>query len=892
MTSAAVSRTVRTFEANGRTYRYFSLEEAERAGLARVEGLPYSLKVLLENLLRNHYQGRAVAIEEITSLGNWLDRRTSDQEIAYHPSRIIMPDSSGIPLLADLAAMRDAMADLGGDPQQINPLSQVDFVVDHSVIVDVQGRAGAAARNLEIEYERNSERYEFLRWAQQAFTGLRVVPPGHGIIHQINLEALARCVVLEGDDPPLAYPDTVLGMDSHTPMINALGIVGWGCGGLEAGAAMLGQPVSLSIPEVIGVRFVGALRAGITSTDLVLTVTERMRGKGVVQKFVEYCGPGLANLDMPTRATIANMAPEYGATIGFFPLDEKSIAYLRQTGRTDEQVALIEQYARVQGLWRADTADEPQFTDVVEIDLSAIEPSIAGPRRPQDRVPLGKARQSLEAALDDNAKARNGARVPVEGETYTLGDGDVAIAAITSCTNTSNPQVIVGAALLARNAVARGLTAKPWVKTSFSPGSQVVADYLEQAGLQSSLDALGFQVAGYGCMTCMGNSGSLQDGITVAAEQNGLTLAAVLSGNRNFEGRVHPNCRVNYLASPPLVIAYAIAGTMTIDLTTEPLGHDKYGAPVFLKDIWPSDAQINELIGSIITPELYKARYANIFEGDEHWRALPVRGGPTFTWNNASWYMRRPPFFARLARESREPSDIIGARPLAIFGDSITTDHISPIGAIGSKSAAGQYLLANGITQPNFNSFGSRRVNHDVMVRGTFANPRIKNELADGREGGFTRHMPDKQPMTIYDAAMQYRRDGVPLVIVAGADYGTGSSRDWAAKGTMLLGVRAVIAESFERIHRSNLIGMGILPLQFTGGETRKSLQIDGNETFDLTDIASLSPRASIACTIRRAHSATRDVTLLCRIDTGYELEYFRHGGILPFTLRRMLDAA
>jgi aconitate hydratase len=888
--TSRVSRTIGTFEANGRTYRYFSLASAEREGLARVTGLPYSLKVLLENQLRHHHQGRTVTIDDIAALGRWIERRTGGEEIAYHPARIIMPDSSGIPLLADLAAMRDAMIDLGGDAKRINPLSQIDLVVDHSVIVDVQGRPDALERNVALEYQRNGERYKFLRWAQQAFSNLRIVPPGHGIIHQINLEYLAQCVITEGEEG-LAFPDTVLGMDSHTPMINALGILGWGCGGLEAGAAMLGQPVTMSIPEVIGVRFIGALQAGVTSTDLVLTVTERLRRKGVVQKFVEYCGPGLANLSMPTRATIANMAPEYGATVGFFPIDEETIAYLRQTGRSNEHVNLVEAYAQAQGLWRSDEA-EPVFTDLIGIDLAAIEPSIAGPRRPQDRVALTTAKQSLDAALARPEAKRRDERFAVEGESYTLGDGDIALAAITSCTNTSNPQVIIGAALLARNAVRRGLRTKPWVKTSFSPGSQVVADYLQRSGLEAPLDALGFQVVGYGCMTCMGNSGPLQDNIATTIEQHGLTLAAVLSGNRNFEGRIHPNCRISYLASPPLVVAYALAGTMAIDLTSEPLGEDETGTPVYLRDIWPAEDEINAVIGAVITPDLYRERYAEVFAGDARWRDLPVRGGATFTWKNESWYLRRPPFFSKVGREPRFPDDIAGARALAIFGDQITTDHISPIGAIGPKSAAGEYLSSNGIAPRDFNSFGSRRVNHDVMIRGTFANARIRNELADGREGGFTRHVPDGRIMTIYDAAMQYRRDGVPLVVVAGADYGAGSSRDWAAKGTKLLGVRAIIAEGFERIHRSNLIGMGILPLQFRPGESRMSHRLDGSETYDLNGIADLMPGSDVSCVIHRQDGSTDPIGLVCRIDTAYELEYFRHGGILQFMLRRMLQAA
>lgn len=884
------------FESGGRKFRCFSLPAAEQRGLGPVSKLPRSLKVLLENLLRHQYYGTAVAPEDVAALANWTLDRKGGRDIAYHPARIIMPDSSGIPLLADLAAMRDAMAELGGDPRSINPLSHVDIVVDHSAIVDVFGRQDAAARNLAIEYERNAERYEFLRWAQEAFANLRIVPSGQGIIHQVNIEHLARVVLTEesddGREAAVAYPDTVLGMDSHTPMVNSLGIVGWGCGGIEAGAAMLGQPVSMAIPEVVGVRFVNALQPGVTATDLVLTVTERLRKHGVVQKFVEYFGPGLAGLPMATRATISNMAPEYGATIGFFPIDRETLAYLRGTGRDEARIALVEAYARVQGLWAEADAEEPIFTDVIEIDLAKVETSLAGPKRPQDRIALKDVKSSLDRILDAPGVTRKQAQVVVDGVKYLLSDGDLAIAAITSCTNTSNPHVIIGAALLARNAAARGLSVKPWVKTSFSPGSRVVAEYLERAGLQSSLDALGFQIVGFGCMTCMGNSGPLNGDIARAADEEGLMLATVLSGNRNFEGRVHTCCRINYLASPPLVVAYAIAGRMTIDLASEPLGVDRDGKAVHLADIWPSDEEIARIIEEVVTPDLYRERYADVFSGDEHWRRLRKIVGDTFTWNPDSLYIRRPPFLTGISREALPPGDISGARVLAMFGDSITTDHISPIGVIGNDSPAGSYLSGKGLNSREFNSYASRRVNHDVMVRGTFANVRLRNEMAGGREGGFTVHMPDAKPMSIFDAAMTYRAENTPLVIFAGADYGAGSSRDWAAKGTLLLGVRAVIAESFERIHRSNLIGMGILPCEFEPGSTRKTLGLDGREEIDLLGIAGIEPRGRVECVIRRASGESRKIPLICRIDTAYELEYFRNGGILQFMLRQMLKAS
>jgi len=895
MDETEVANTVRTLDVNGTTYRNFSIPAAEAAGIGRVGTLPYSLKIVLENLLRNRHSKRAVTSADIAALSRWLAARNAGDGIPYFPSRIVMPDASGLPLLADLAAMRDAMISFGTDPTLVNPQLRIDVVVDHSVIADVTGRPDAARRNLELEYERNGERYRFLRWAQQAFDNLHIVPTGNGIIHQVNLEFLASMVCQEtAGDQAFVYPDTVLGMDSHTPMINALGVLGWGCGGIEAGAAMLGQPVSMIVPEVIGVRFVGALRKGVTATDLVLIVTEWLRNKGVVQKFVEYCGPGLAGLSMPVRATVANMAPEYGATVGYFPIDRETLAYLRATGRPEEHVALVEAYTKAQGLWQDETTAEPVFSDVIEIDLAEVEPSIAGPSRPQDRLPLSGGPASLAAAVAARSKPENRERrTAVRGADFTLGHGDIVIAAITSCTNTSNPKVIIGAALLARNAVARGLAAKPWVKTSFSPGSRVVADYLAKSGLQTALDALGFHIAGFGCMTCMGNSGPLAPRIEQAIDANDLIVASVLSGNRNFEGRIHSKCRVNYLASPPLVVAYAIAGSMTIDLTRDPLGHDRDGKPVYLTDIWPDDAEIDTVIRETVLPDLYVKRYAKVFAGDPQWQALQACGGATFDWDKRSTYIRKPPLFSATAREPTPIEDIRDARALAILGDSVTTDHISPIGTIARDSDAGRYLLAQGIAAVDFNSYGARRINHEVMMRGTLGNIRLRNEMVPGTEGSFTRHMPDGEVMSIFDAAMQYAAERVPLVIVAGAAYGTGSSRDWAAKGVRLLGVRAVIAEGFERIHRSNLIGLGVLPLQFAPGESRATHGLDGSEIYDIVGLQKrLAPSAIIPCLVRRADGTLETIECRCRIDTSYELEYIRHGGILPFMLRHMLAAA
>ena len=886
--------TLDTLTVGDRSYRIHSLRKAKEAGLSGIDRLPYSLKVLLENLLRNE-DGVTVDPGHIRALAGWADTAAGGEEIAYRPSRIMIPDSSGIPLLADLAAMRDAIVDLGGDPDRVNPRTTIDFVVDHSANVDVAGRSDALKLNLDREYERNGERYAFLRWVEKAFRNIRVMPPGLGIIHQVNLEYLARVVWTREDDGEThAYPDCLLGMDSHTPMVNAMGILGWGVGGIEAGAAMLGQPVSLVIPEVVGVILTGRLREGVTATDLVLTVTERLRRKGVVQKFVEFNGPSLSHLPLSDRATIANMAPEYGATTGFFPIDRETVAYLRSTGRDQELLDLVEAYARAQGLWRDDDTPLPRYTETVTIDLGEIEPSVAGPRRPQDRVPLAGARASLAEALDQMVPdGRRGATFALPGHGGEIRHGDLAIAAITSCTNTSHPSNMIGAGLLARRAVERGLKPKPWIKTSLAPGSQIVAEYLALSGLQSDLDALGFQIVGFGCMTCMGNSGPIDPEVTRAVDENGLVAGAVLSGNRNFEGRIHPKCRVNYLASPPLVVAYALAGTLDIDLTAEPLGHDADGNPVMLADLWPTDAEIAALIREVITPELYLERYARAFEGDDRWNALSVTGSRTFDWAGGSTYIRQPPFFAGIGRDPQPVGDVTGARALAILGDSITTDHISPIGVIAPDSPAGRYLLDGGIGERDFHSYAGRRVNHDVMVRGTFANVRLRNELVPGREGGFTRHFPDGGDMSIYDAAMRYRAEGVPLVIVAGRDYGSGSSRDWAAKGARLLGVRAIIAEGLERIHRSNLLGMGVLPLQFKSGTTRKTLALDGTETYDLPDLAaSIAPGADIACRIRRADGSVTDIELTCRLDTAREVDYFLNGGMLNFVLRDLLAAA
>ena len=885
-------KTRMTLRSGDRDYDYFSLGAASRAGLGDLSRLPVSLKVLLENLLRNE-DGRTVTVEDVKAVAEWLETRTSDREIAYRPARVLMQDFTGVPAVVDLAAMRDAVVALGGEPKRVNPLSPVDLVIDHSVMVDVFGTSDALAANTAFEFRRNGERYAFLRWGQGAFDNFRVVPPGTGICHQVNCEYLARVVWSGAEEGgrTVLYPDTLVGTDSHTTMVNGMAVLGWGVGGIEAEAAMLGQPISMLIPEVIGFRLKGALQEGVTSTDLVLTITEMLRKKGVVGKFVEFCGPGLDRLTLADRLTIANMAPEYGATCGFFPVDGETLRYLTFTGRDHEQVKLVEDYARAQGMWRDADALEPIFTDSLELDLGDVEPSLSGPKRPQDRVSLAGAKAGFAAALPALAKTDAGIAAKVEGQDYSLRHGDIVIAAITSCTNTSNPSVMVAAGILAQKAVARGLTRKPWVKTSLAPGSQVVADYLVAAGLQDSLDALGFNIAGFGCTTCIGNSGPLDPPIAKAVEENGLAVAAVLSGNRNFEGRINPHVKANYLASPPLVVAYALAGSMTIDLTGEPLGADRDGQPVYLKDIWPTGAEIRAAIERSISREMFRARYANVFEGTRQWQEVKRVTGETYAWDGDSTYIKKPPYFDGFSKEPPAGfTDIEAARPLALLGDSITTDHISPAGDIKKTSPAGAFLIGRGVAPADFNSYGARRGNDDVMMRGTFANVRLKNEMAPVTEGGVTTFQPSGEVMSIYDAAMRYKQAGVPLVVIAGKEYGTGSSRDWAAKGTNLLGVKAVIAESFERIHRSNLVGMGVLPLQFKNGDTRHSLGLEGSERFDILELnARIAPRADIEVIVTRADGSRFRLTTLCRIDTLDEVDYFRHGGILHYVLRDLV---
>ncbi|MEQ9088187.1 MAG: aconitate hydratase AcnA [Alphaproteobacteria bacterium] len=884
-----------TLTAGSQTVTYFSLAKAAENGLGDISRLPFSLKVLLENLLR-HEDGRTVTADDIRAVADWLKERKSDREIAYRPARVLMQDFTGVPAVVDLATMRDAMQTLGGDPEKINPLSQVDLVIDHSVMVDYFGTADAFRKNVEVEFERNRERYTFLKWGQNAFRNFRVVPPGTGICHQVNLENLAQVVwTSEIDGETVAYPDTLVGTDSHTTMINGLAVLGWGVGGIEAEAAMLGQPVSMLIPEVVGLRLTGQLSEGATATDLVLTVTEMLRKKGVVGKFVEFFGPGVGELPLADRATIANMAPEYGATCGLFPIDGKTTDYLAFTGRDEARVALVEAYARAQEMWRTDDAPEPVYTDTLELDLATVEPSLAGPKRPQDRVRLSAAAEGFARTLDDAVggdKKKAATRVAVEGGGYEIGNGDIVIAAITSCTNTSNPSVMVGAGLVARKAAAKGLKVKPWVKTSLAPGSQVVTDYLEKAGLQDDLDKLGFNLVGYGCTTCIGNSGPLAPPVEAAIESGDLVVCSVLSGNRNFEGRISPHVRANYLASPPLVVAYALAGSMHVDLQNDPLGEGADGKPVYLKDIWPSNHEIHETVQAALSRDMYETRYANVFTGDEVWRGIETTNAKNYDWDANSTYVQQPPYFESMSIDPDSPEDIVDARPLAILGDSVTTDHISPAGAIKADSPAGAYLTDHGVAPHDFNSYGSRRGNHEVMMRGTFANIRLRNEMAPGTSGGITRHMPDGAQMPIYDAAMAYQDAGTPLVVVAGKEYGTGSSRDWAAKGTKLLGVRAVIVESFERIHRSNLVGMGVLPLQFKDGVTRETLKLDGGETFSISGIGDLKPRAELKCIVRRPDGGTEEVALLCRIDTEDELDYFRHGGILSFVLRKLRKSA
>ena len=881
-------KTRSTLEAGGKRYNYYSLEKAG-AALGDVSRLPFSMKVLLENLLRFE-DGVTVTHEDLQAMADWQKERRINREIQYRPARVLMQDFTGVPAVVDLAAMRDAMKNLGGDPQRINPLVPVHLVIDHSVMVDEFGTPRSFERNVELEYQRNGERYEFLKWGSQAFDNFQVVPPGTGICHQVNLEHIAQAIWSGPDQTgeEVAYPDTLVGTDSHTTMVNGLGVLGWGVGGIEAEAAMLGQPVSMLIPEVVGFRLSGELKEGITATDLVLTVTQMLRAKGVVGRFVEFFGPGLDALSLADRATIANMAPEYGATCGFFPIDERTIDYLKLTGRNDDRIELVRAYTKAQGMWRDASTPDPLFTDTLELDMSIVEPSLAGPKRPQDRVRLSEVDELFNAELEGTYKKSNADRVAVEGESYKVGNGDVMIAAITSCTNTSNPSVLVAAGLVARKARAFGLTPKPWVKTSLAPGSQVVTDYLNASGLSEDLNALGFDLVGYGCTTCIGNSGPLAEPISKAINDNDLVAASVLSGNRNFEGRVSPDCRANYLASPPLVVAYALMGTVRNDMVKSPIGQAQDGKDVFLADIWPSNDEVRNLIDLHVHSDMFRSRYADVFRGDERWRAIEVTGGDTYSWPAGSTYIQNPPYFAGMTMTPKPLTDIQGARALAVFGDSITTDHISPAGSIKLDSPAGSYLIEHQVPRADFNSYGARRGNHQVMMRGTFANIRIRNKMLDGVEGGMTRYAPTGETLPIYDAAMKYQADGTPLVVIAGKEYGTGSSRDWAAKGTILLGVRAVLAESFERIHRSNLVGMGVLPLQFLEGEGANVLGLDGSETYSIDGIASLEPRQEVAVQVKRPDGSTQMITARCRIDTYNELEYYRAGGILQFVLRNL----
>ena len=913
--------------AGGIEYKIHRLNALDRAGVGHVDRLPFCLKVLLENLLRRE-DGHSVSAEDVRALAAWAPAESPEREIAFMPSRVLLQDFTGVPAVVDLAAMRDAMRRLGGDPTRISPLQPVDLVIDHSVQVDYFGSAGAFGLNARLEMQRNRERYALLRWAQGSFSGFRVVPPDVGIVHQVNLEYLARVVFskVEGGVPE-AYPDTLVGTDSHTTMINGLGVLGWGVGGIEAEAAMLGQPVSMLIPDVVGFKLAGRLTEGATATDLVLTITEMLREKGVVGKFVEFYGDGISNLPLANRATIANMAPEYGATCGFFPVDDETLAYLRLTGRDEGLVRLVDAYCKEQGLFRTDGTPDPVFSDRLELDLGTVEPSLAGPKRPQDRVPLSQAKRSFRQALastlqqrapgldteriekwveeggsagdaperGDRRSGEGGVlerRVPVtmDGESFELEHGSVVIAAITSCTNTSNPEVMVGAGLLARKAVERGLKRKPWVKTSLAPGSKVVTDYLAEAGLLPYLETLGFYLVGYGCTTCIGNSGPVAAPIARAVEDEGLVVAAVLSGNRNFEGRINPLVRMNYLASPPLVVAYALAGRMGIDLYREPLAVNPGGEPVYLRDIWPSQAEVHRTMRAVRS-DLFRKGYASVFEGTEEWKALEVPTGDHFAWDPSSTYVRRPPYFDEMPPEPQAPRDIVGARALAVLGDSVTTDHISPAGSIHKDSPAGRYLIERGVEPKDFNSYGSRRGNHELMMRGAFANVRLRNRLAPGTEGGWTHHLPSGDLMSVYEAGMRYREQGVPLVVIAGKEYGTGSSRDWAAKGPALLGVRAVIAESFERIHRSNLIGMGVLPLQFEASESPGSLGLSGRERYYIEGVAEgVEPGKKLTVRALSDDGEETMFSVTARADTPVEAEYFRHGGILPFVLRQLLS--
>ena len=901
MASLDSFRCRKTLTVGDRTYTTFSLEDAEKNGLPGISKLPFSMKVLLENLLR-YEDGRTVKKEDIEAIAAWVENRGSEEkEIAFRPARVLMQDFTGVPAVVDLAAMRDAMTKLGGDPQKINPLVPVDLVIDHSVIVDAFGSDRALKTNVDLEYSRNGERYRFLKWGQSSFDNFRVVPPGTGICHQVNLEYLAQTVWTKDEDgTEVAYPDSLVGTDSHTTMVNGLSVLGWGVGGIEAEACMLGQPLSMLLPEVIGFRLVGQVKSGVTATDLVLTVTQMLRKKGVVGKFVEFFGPGLNSMTLADRATIGNMAPEYGATCGFFPIDKETLAYLTVSARSQERVDLVEAYAKAQGLYRtAETAD-PVFTDTLELDLATVVPSMAGPKRPEGRIALPDVGAGFRIALGaEYRKTENQTeRFPVEGRDYALGHGDVVIAAITSCTNTSNPNVLIGAGLLARKANELGLKVKPWVKTSLAPGSQVVAEYLERSGLQVELDTLGFNLIGFGCTTCIGNSGPLAPEISKTINDNGIVAAAVLSGNRNFEGRVSPDVQANYLASPPLVVAHALAGTVSIDLDHDPIGQAADGHDVYLRDIWPNTAEIEAFVEKYVTRNVFALRYADVFHGDEHWRGVDAPHGETNSWDMGSTYVQNPPYFEGMTMTPDPISDIVDARILALFGDKITTDHISPAGSIKQASPAGSYLSEHQVSVKDFNQYGTRRGNHEIMMRGTFANIRIKNfmrQADDGTvpEGGMTKHWPDGAEMPIYDAAMKYAAETVPLVVFAGAEYGNGSSRDWAAKGTKLLGVRAVIAESFERIHRSNLVGMGVLPLTFEPGTTWSTLKFKGNEVITIQGLnEGLRPRQKMEMVVKYDDGHEATVPLLCRIATLDELEYFNNGGILSYVLRQLAKAA
>lgn len=880
----------KTLKVGSKSYDYYSLADAA-AKYGDISRLPFSMKVLLENMLRFE-DGKTVTTDDVKAIIDWQQERRSDREIQYRPARVLMQDFTGVPCVVDLAAMRDAITKLGGDAAKINPLVPVHLVIDHSVMVDEFGTPKAFEDNVDLEYSRNFERYEFLKWGSKALDNFQVVPPGTGICHQVNLEYIGQGVWSSaswgdhGDGATIAYPDTLVGTDSHTTMVNGMGVLGWGVGGIEAEAAMLGQPVSMLIPEVVGFKLTGAMNEGITATDLVLTVTQMLRAKGVVGRFVEFYGPGLDSMTLADRATIANMAPEYGATCGFFPIDAKTIDYLKLTARPDDNVELVEAYCKAQGMWHDADSVDPVFTDTLELDMSTVQASLAGPKRPQDRVSLNKVDEVFNGDLFKVYHKEQPVRAAVEGRPDDIGDGDVVIAAITSCTNTSNPSVLVAAGLVARKARALGLTSKPWVKTSLAPGSQVVTDYLNKAGLTEDLNALGFNLVGYGCTTCIGNSGPLASELSTAINENDIVAASVLSGNRNFEGRVSPDVRANFLASPPLVVAYAIKGTVTEDMVETPLGKGSNGEDVFLKDVWPTNAEIAEVMAANIDDTMFRSRYGNVYAGDEKWRGIEVEGSDTYTWRAGSTYVANPPYFDGMTMTPAPVQDIIEARPLAILGDSITTDHISPAGSIKADSPAGTYLQEHQVSRADFNSYGARRGNHDVMMRGTFANIRIKNEMVPGVEGGMSKY--DGEIMPIYDAAMRFKADGTPLVVIAGKEYGTGSSRDWAAKGTNLLGVRAVITESFERIHRSNLVGMGVLPLQFAEGITRQTLGLDGSESFTIQHVADIRPRQDVEVILTRADGKTETFMTRCRIDTINELEYFLNGGILQYVLRKL----